>query len=123
MLKAIDEKFTQQSEGMKEQMAECYSNLIEVVKEQEKKSMEEDAKIHAEIDAIKKGMLAVEGRAFRTECRRLLNEDHIITLSEYDALLKEHVTYNKLGGNHEGDGLFSMVEAKYKNSLKPNDMN
>lgn len=121
MLNAIDKKFDQQNENMKEQMAECYSNLIDVVKESERKSMEEDKLIHAEIDTIKAGMLAVEGRAFRNECRRLLNEDHVITLNEYDAILKEHITYNKLGGNHEGDGLFSMVEAKYKNSLRPID--
>ena len=118
MLKAIDEKFDQQRDGMKEQMAECYNNLISVVQESERKSMEEDRIIHAEIDVIKEGMLAVEGRAFRNECRRLLSEDHVISLNEYEAILAEHSTYNKLGGNHEGDGLFSMVQAKYQNQLK-----
>jgi hypothetical protein len=31
--------------------------------------------------------------------------------------LADHIVYNKLGGNHEGDALFSMVEAKYKNTI------
>lgn len=117
MLKAIDVKFDEQKEGMKEQMSECYSNLIQVVKESEERSIEEDKRIHHEIDIIKDGMLSVEGRAFRNECRRLLEEGHIITLNEYEAILAEHITYNNLGGNHEGDGLFSMVQVKYQNQL------
>lgn len=117
MLKAINDKFDEQKSGMKEQMAECYSNLIEVVQESDAKSREEDEKIHHEIDIIKDGMLSVEGRAFRSECRRLLEKDHVITFNEYEAILGEHVTYNNLGGNHEGDGLFSMVQAKYQNQL------
>ena len=115
MLNAIDKKFDQQNDGMKTQMKECYNNLIDVVRDSEERSMEEDRKIHKEIDIIKDGMLSVEGRAFRNECRKLLEEDHIITFNEYEAILSEHVTYNNLGGNHEGDGLFSMVQAKYQN--------
>ena len=118
MLKAIDNKFYEQRTGMKEQMAECYNNLIDVVKESDEKSMAEDKIIHEEIDIIKEGMLSVEGRAFRNECRRLLQDDHIITLKEYETIVSEHITYNKLGGNHEGDALFSMVVVKYENTLK-----
>ena len=107
-------------------MSECYSNLIQVVKESEERSMEEDRKIHKEIDIInvqrttrKKLPIGIcnVGRAFRNECRRLLEEGHVITLNEYEAILAEHVTYNNLGGNHEGDGLFSMVQVKYQNQL------
>lgn len=118
LLESIDKKFDEQKTGMKEQMSECYSNLITVVNESNEKSMAEDVKIHGEIDAIKGGMLSVQGRAFKAECRRLLEDSHIITLNEYESLLQEHITYNNLGGNHEGDGLFSMVQAKYKNQLK-----
>ena len=102
---------------MQEQMAECYNNLINVVKESDEKSVAEALKIHREIDIIKDGMLSVEGRAFRADCRKLLEDDHVITLNEYEAILSEHITYNNLGGNHEGDGLFSMVQAKYQNQL------
>ena len=122
MLKAIDNKFDEQKTGMKEQMTECYNNLIDVVKASDEKSMEEDEKIHREIDIIKDGMLSVEGRAFRADCRKLLEDGHIITLNEYEAILAEHVTYNNLGGNHEGDGLFSMVQAKYQNQLRATEM-
>ena len=115
MLKTIDNKFDQQKDGMKEQMKECYNNLIEVVQESNAQSKEEDERIHHEIDIIKDGMLSVEGRAFRNECRRLLQDNHIITFDEYTAILAEHTTYNNLGGNHDGDRLFALVEARYKN--------
>ena len=118
MMRNINEKFKEQNEGMQKQMSECYSNLIEVVKESDEKSMEEDKVIHHEIDIIKDGMLSVEGRAFRNECKRLLEDDHIITLNEYLAVVNEHGVYNNLGGNHEGDLLFSAVKAKYEKSLK-----
>lgn len=98
-------------------MKECYDNLTNVVKKLEERSIDEDKRIHHEIDIIKDGMLSVEGRAFRNECRRLLEKGHVITLNEYEAILAEHVTYNNLGGNHEGDGLFSMVQVKYQNQL------
>lgn len=118
MMKNINQQFKDQNEGMQKQMSECYSNLIEVVKESDEKSMEEDKVIHHEIDIIKDGMLSVEGRAFRNECKRLLEDDHIITLNEYLAVVNEHGVYNNLGGNHEGDLLFSAVKAKYEKSLK-----
>ncbi len=118
MMRTINEKFKEQNAGMQQQMSECYSNLIEVVKESDEKSMEEDKVIHHEIDIIKDGMLSVEGRAFRNECKRLLEDDHIITLNEYLAVVNEHGVYNNLGGNHEGDLLFSAVKAKYEKSLK-----
>lgn len=118
MMKNINQQFKDQNEGMQKQMSECYSNLIEVVKESDEKSMEEDRVIHHEIDIIKDGMLSVEGRAFRNECKRLLEDDHIITLNEYLAVVNEHGVYNNLGGNHEGDLLFSAVKAKYEKSLK-----
>ncbi len=99
---------------MKEQMSECYTNLISVVQESEARSQAEDAIIHHEIDVIKDGMLSIEGRAFRNECRRLLQDDHIITFDEYTTILAEHTTYNNLGGNHDGDRLFSLVEQRYQ---------
>ena len=117
LLTSIDKKFEKQNEHMTNQMKECYDNLTNVVKDLEERSIEEDKRIHHEIDIIKDGMLSVEGRAFRNECRRLLEEGHVITLNEYEAILAEHVTYNNLGGNHEGDGLFSMVQVKYQNQL------
>ncbi len=118
MIDALEKKMDEQRTGMKEQMGECYNNLLNVVKESEERSFAEDKIIHAEIDVIKSGMLSLEGRTFKEDCRKLLQDNHRITLAEYEAIQAEHVVYNNLGGNHEGDGLFSMVVAKYQNNLK-----
>ena len=123
LLDSIDKKFEKQNDYMTNQIKECYSNLTNVVKNLEESSIEGDSRIHREIDIIKDGILSVEGRAFRNECRRLLEEGHVITLNEYEAILAEHVTYNNLGGNHEGDGLFSMVQVTYQNQLHIAEIN
>lgn len=117
LINAIENKMDAQKTEMKEQMENCHNNLIEVVKEYDEKSMRADEHMQREIDVMKDGLLSIDGRAFRADCRRLLEDQHIITLDEYEALVTEHKVYNNLGGNHEGDALFSMVEAKYKNSL------
>ena len=107
----------EQKRGMKEHMDQCYQNLLDVVKSTEDRAFQEDEHIHEEIDSIKSGVLSIEGRAFKEDCRRLLDPAHIITLEEFEATQAEHIIYNKLGGNHEGDGLFQMVEKKYSHGL------
>ena len=121
MIDALEKKMDEQRTGMKEQMGECYNNLLNVVKESEERSLAEDKIIHSEIDVIKSGMLSLEGRTFKEDCRKLLQDDHRITLAEFEAISAEHIVYNNLGGNHEGDCLFSMVVAKYQNNLKMAD--
>lgn len=116
VLNAIDGKFNEQREGMKKQMDDCYSNLINVVKSTEEKSMAEDEKIHTEINEVKAGILSIEGAYFKQECRKMLSKEHINS-SEFETLNTEHATYNKLGGNHDGDALFKLVEEKYKKQL------
>ena len=120
LIDTIKGKMDEQKTGMVQQMDECYNKLLNIVKESDERSHEEDVKIHQEIDIIKEGVLSVEGRAFRAECKKFLQDDHIITFDEYETILAEHTTYNKLGGNHEGDRLFAMVEAKYQNHLDNN---
>ena len=69
------------------------------------------------LDAIKEGLLAVQGHEFRNKCRKLLRQD-IITLDEYEQLESDHIAYNGLGGNHKGDSLFDQVKTKYYSQLK-----
>ena len=121
MIKTLEDKMDEQRIGMKEQMADCYANLLNVVKESEAKSQEEDKKIYEKIDHLTSGVLSIEGRAFKDDCRRLLEPGHVITLAEFEAIQAEHIVYNNLGGNHEGDGLYSMVVAKYQQALKNDD--
>ena len=82
-------------------------------------SKADDAVLEKQISAVEKnitaltaGILSMQGKEFRNNCRKLLAEDHIITLDEWEELDKDHIAYNGLGGNHKGDHLFSLVKKK-----------
>ena len=66
---------------------------------------------------LKRGLLSVQGKEFRRYCRKLLEEDHEITLREFEQVSKDHEAYNSLGGNHEGDRLYDLVKKKAENTL------
>lgn len=117
ILDAIDDKFGEHKENMKQQMKECYNNLIEVVKETEDKSNAGDSALREEIKIIKSGILSMEGAYFKQSCRKALEPDHYITSHEFEEITIDHGVYNSLGGNHEGDQLFKLVEAKIKNQI------
>ena len=61
---------------------------------------------------LQNGVLSTQGREFKDDCRRLLEESHHITLSEFEHLQKEHNVYNSLGGTSDGDDLFRLVKKK-----------
>ena len=90
---------------------------MNIVESQNKELLAADERLHEEIESVRDGMLSMQGRNFKNDCHKLLKKDHIIDVKEYEQLLADHIVYNKLGGNHEGDALFSMVEAKYKNTI------
>lgn len=99
-------------------------SLITIINERDQRFQEEDNRLHNEINELKDdfkimkgGILSIQGRDFKADCRILLQRDHDITLNEYEAILEAHSVYKSLGGNHEGDALFSMVQAKYQNYL------
>ncbi len=58
---------------------------------------------------------------FKDKCRKLLKEDHVITLDEWEEVDAEHNIYNALGGNHNGDYLYQLVSEKVKNTLTDKD--
>lgn len=95
-------------------------------------SKADDAVLEKQISAVEKnitaltaGILSMQGKEFRNNCRKLLAEDHIITLDEWEELDKDHMAYNGLGGNHKGDHLFSLVkkkvEAGFTEDQRPKD--
>lgn len=112
-------------DDMKAMMTSCQLEVLNKVGEREQELQEEDRKIKENLESLtnsvvvlKDGILSLQGREFRQDCRDLLKEDHVITISEYETLVREHQVYNSLGGNHRGDALFHAAEQKYKNSLK-----
>lgn len=110
------------------QEQEFYNNLDKKIEEKiedgYKKSREDDQVLQNEINdivtivkSLKKGMLSMQGRTFKDACRDALKEDHVLTLTEYENLDADHEAYNGLGGNHEGDALWALVQEKAKRTF------
>lgn len=104
-----------------------HENIITVMDERDKRLQAEDERLHNEIDGlkddfkiIKGGILSIQGRDFKADCRVLLQPEHIISLNEFEAIIEAHEVYKSLGGNHEGDALFTLVEQKYGKQLESN---
>lgn len=75
------------------------------------------ANLTSQMNELRAGILSIQGRQFKDYCRMLLQENHEITLSEYEECGTEHTAYNNLGGNHLGDRLFELVKLKYQSNL------
>ena len=73
------------------------------------------------IDTLQDGILSIQGRDFKSDCRALLRPDHEITLDEYEQIIEDHEVYNNLGGNHKGDELFDLVTHKFDAGLTHKD--
>lgn len=112
------------AQGIKTILEDYQRSILKIVQEEEDKSQAADAEIKDQIVGIQdnlntltEGMLSIQGRQFKEECRVLLQADHIITLEEFEHITNEHRIYNQLHGNHEGDNLYSLVETKYRANL------
>ena len=78
---------------------------------------ERDRQYEKKIDEIRNGLLSVQGQSFKEKCHKLLSQDHQIDVEELENVTKDHEAYKGLGGNHEGDTLFSLVIEKAKKDI------
>ena len=109
----MDKQYTK----TQEQMDNCYNKLNNLIAKQGEELKLIDKQITAEMSAFKKDILDIEGEYFRDECRKLLVDGHIISDKEFTTITKQHTAYNNIGGNHEGDSLYEMVESRYKKQI------
>ena len=86
-------------------------------------SNKRETELADQIKVLKAGLLSIQGRTFKSNCRRLLDQNHDITLEEYEEITKDHEAYNSLGGNHNGDQLYLLVRKKVENSWANRDIN
>lgn len=112
------------AKNIKDILDDSQRSILKIIQEEEDKTKIADAAIQEQIVAIQNnlttltgGMLSIQGRQFKEECRGLLQEDHNITLAEFEHITNEHRIYNELHGNHEGDNLYNLVEIKYEANL------
>lgn len=106
----------------KKKEAEKLKNSIikevkEALEEMSARSDANDKTLREEMDAIKAGLLSIQGDSFKAKCREALREENTISVEQFEALEKEHGIYNGLGGNHVGDELFKLVKHKVENQL------
>ena len=84
-----------------------------ILTQREAKSIERDKRI----EEIRKGLLSIQGQSFKEKCHKLLAQEHQIDVEELENITKDHDAYKGLGGNHEGDTLFSLVIEKAKKDI------
>jgi hypothetical protein len=117
IIKTIKDEMNSQYDKTQKQMDNCYKNLNDLIERQGEELRKVDVDINNKIRQMQKDVLDIEGAYFRNECRSLLREDHIITEREFTNITIQHTAYNSLGGNHEGDALYEMVQEKHKKHL------
>lgn len=94
-----------------------FQESVQKSKDDDKQLQEQIDVVKDEMNCLKRGLLSMQGKEFRVECARVLAEDHVLTLDEYEQLEEDHAAYNGLGGNHKGDSLFELVKKKAENTL------
>lgn len=105
--------------SMKDAMYAKISEEHELSMQADKEIRKDIENLHGDVEVLTQGVLAIQGKQFIDECRRLLQHGHEITLEEYENVNNEHEVYNALGGNHHGDALFKSVMKKWNHQLNP----
>lgn len=109
---------------VRELISDNNKSIMKIVRDEEIASEKADKQTNEQMKLIQdnlailtEGMLSIQGRQFKEECRNLLKENHVISLQEYENISNEHRIYNILKGNHEGDSLYGLVKVKYQAGL------
>lgn len=97
---------------VKEELVEENKRLKKEIEETDFCMEEEVGLLNQQFDILKKGILSIHKRDFIRMCSELLDPEHELTLDEYRQCSDEHEVYNHLGGNHDGDRLFSLIQKK-----------
>ena len=119
ILKSLEKEHDKMNQNSEDKYNEINTKVDKALEAGREESKADDAVLEKEISAMKKnitaltaGVLSMQGKEFINNCRKLLAEDHIITLDEWEELDIDHTAYNGLGGNHKGDHLFLFVKKK-----------
>lgn len=122
ILETINKDLKEQSihsDDMDHKMQETIQDLSNSVKQLNSELMIIQQRMIADnVDALKNGVLSMQGKIFKGDCRRLLEPNHIITEEEYEDIVADHNSYNGLGGNHIGDSLFKTVMNKWNAQIE-----
>ena len=125
--KSLESEQESMEQHSKDKYSEITANVQKAMLAARQESKEDDKILQDQISVLtqdlsqlKAGMLSIQGKEFRANCRKLLAEDHEITLDEWEEIDADHEAYNGLGGNHRGDQLYSLVKKKAEHFLTNN---
>ena len=113
MIKRTLKSFRQERADEKEAFLK---GIKDEIRAEFERSNKKETELAEEIKVLKAGLLSIQGRTFKSNCRRLLDPGHDISLEEYEEITKDHDAYNSLGGNHNGDQLYQLVRKKVEDS-------
>lgn len=99
---------------------EFYRGLEELIQKGTEESRRGDEKLQQQINIIQSGILSLQGKLFKQECRDYLRPDREFSVEDFENLQEEYDTYKDLGGNHDGATLFELVEKKAAHILTDN---
>lgn len=117
-----DKKLEAKNTSLTQQIGELQADMkimqqeIQINKNDENLIEKKIDTLEDNLNTLKGGILSLQRKEFKEECRRLLNQEEAITYEQYTMLQREHTIYNSLGGNHEGDQLFKLVSMRYANT-------
>ena len=124
IIELLTTKYVEIDKKVEEEYEQVLHDVDDIIEKEHKESKADDALLQNEIDdlmgqmsCLKAGLLSMQGKEFRNNCRDLLNEDHTITLDEWEEIDADHEAYNGLGGNHKGDHLYGLVKTKFEKGL------
>ena len=110
----FDEKIEEVKKSSGEKESKIYQKIDGIQKnlnEKDNNICNDLSNVNSEVNAIKSGILSIQGRQFRELCVELLKKDYI-SIEEYEEFENEYSIYKNLGGNHRGDALHARVVAK-----------
>ena len=124
MINSLSNKYNELEHEVEDQYTEITTEVSEAMVAGRDESKADDevlqnqiSNLSNEMRSLKKGLLSIQGKEFRDNCRKLLDDGHEITLDEWEEIDADHEAYNGLGGNHKGDQLYGLVKKKAEKIL------
>lgn len=125
----IKRYFTLEAMRRQKEQDEFYNKIKDEINKERECSQEDDVALQEDMNALsivlnslKRGLLSVQGRQFKADCKRLLDPNHVITIEEFQQINEDHEAYHALGGNHNGDAIFELVKKKAEEKIEVSEL-
>ena len=125
----IKRYFTLENMRRQKEQDEFYNKIKDEINKERENSQKDDVALQEDMNALsivlnslKRGLLSVQGRQFKADCKRLLDPNHVITIEEFQQINEDHEAYHALGGNHNGDAIFALVRKKAEEKIEVSEL-